>query len=120
MISHEYLIIIFQILKWIFIRKPTPLKIKTMENFYTAYTKVLENKTYYFVKKYLIFPEFKDLSPVLESYGMHSDFNKACSIAGIFDSGIKQQLLNEAQATIQQAKVIDFNTGNFSGKSATS
>ena len=91
-----------------------------MENFYTSYTKVIENKTYYFVKKYLIFPEFKDVSPVLESYGMHTDFNKACSIASIHDPNIRQQLLNEAEGTIQQAKVIDFNTGNFSGKSATS
>lgn len=91
-----------------------------MENFYTAYTKVIENKTYYFVKKYMIFPEFKDVSPALESYGMHTDFNKACSIASINDPKIREQLLNEAEGTIQQAKVIDLNTLNFSGKSATS
>ena len=91
-----------------------------MENFYTAYTKVIENKTYYFVKKYLIFPEFKDVAPVMESYGMHTDFNKACSIASVNDPKIREQLLNEAEGTIQQAKVIDLNTVNFSGKSATS
>jgi hypothetical protein len=90
-----------------------------MENFYTAYTKVIENKTYYFVKKYLAFPEFKDVSPVLESYGMHLDFNKACSIASVNDPKIREQLLREAEGTIQQAKVIDLNTANFSGKSAT-
>jgi hypothetical protein len=91
-----------------------------MENFYTAYTKTIENKTFYFVKKYLIFPEFKDVAPVLESYGMHSDFNKACSIAGIYDPKIREQLLNEAESTIQHAKVIDLNSTNFSGKSASS
>ncbi|MEP7143684.1 MAG: hypothetical protein ABI707_12470 [Ferruginibacter sp.] len=91
-----------------------------MENFYTAYTKVIENKTYYFVKKFLIFPEFKDVSPVLENYGMHIDFNKACGIAQINDPKIREQLLNEAEGSIQQAKVIDLNTANFSGKSATS
>ena len=91
-----------------------------MENFYTAYTKVIENKTYYFVKKFLIFPEFKDVAPVLESYGMHTDFNKACSIASIHDPKIKEQLLSEAEGTVQQAKVIDLNSANFSGKSATS
>ena len=90
-----------------------------MENFYNAYTKVIENKTYYFVKKYLIFPEFKDVAPVLESYGMHTDFNKACSIAAVNDPKIREQLLNEAEGTIQQAKVIDLNT-SFSGKTATS
>ncbi|MEO7768255.1 MAG: hypothetical protein ABIS01_12545 [Ferruginibacter sp.] len=91
-----------------------------MENFYTAYTKIIENQTYYFVKKFLAFPEFKDVAPVLESYGMHTDFNKACGIAMINDPGIKAQLLNEANSTLQQAKVIDLNTINFSGKSATS
>jgi len=91
-----------------------------MENFYTSYTKVIENKTYYFVKKYLIFPEFKDVAPVLESYGMHTDFNKACNIASIHDPKIREQLLNEAEGTIQQAKVIELNTANFSGKTATS
>ena len=91
-----------------------------MENFYSSYTKIIENKTYFFVKKYLIFPEYKDLSPVMESYGMHVDFNKACSIAGINDPILKQQLLFEAQGTMQQAKVIDFNPSNFTSKSATS
>ncbi len=91
-----------------------------MENFYTSYTKVIENKTYYFVKKFLIFPEFKDVAPVMESYGMHTDFKKACGIASIHDPKIREQLLNEAEGTIQQAKVIDLNSSNFSGKSATS
>jgi hypothetical protein len=90
-----------------------------MENFYTAYTKVVEGKTYYFVKKFLRFPEIKDLAPVLESYGMHTDFEKACAIAGVSDLKIKEQLLAEAQATIPQAKVIDLNS-NFSSKSASS
>lgn len=91
-----------------------------MEIFYTAYTKLIENKTYYFVKKFLIFPEFQDVAPVLESYGMHADFNKACSIASIYDPKIREQLLMEAEGTVQQAKVIDLNTANFAGKSATS
>ena len=88
-----------------------------MENIYTAYTKMIENKTYYFVKKFMAFPEFKNVEPVLESYGMHTDFNKACNIAGINDAHIREQLLNEANGTLQQAKVIDLNAGNFSGKS---
>ena len=89
-----------------------------MENIYTAYTKLVDNKTYYFVKKFLSFPEFKDVAPVLESYGMHTDFNKACNIAGI-DNSVREQLLKEANATLQQAKIIDLNTINFSGKSAS-
>ena len=91
-----------------------------MENFYTAYTKVIDNKTHYFVKKYLAFPELKDVSPVQEGFGMHTDFNKACDIASIFDPNIREQLLNEAEGTIQYAKVIDLNSANYSGKTATS
>lgn len=92
----------------------TSSKIKIMENLYTAYTKVMDNKTYYFVKKYLVFPEFKDVEPMQESFGMHTDFNKACSIAGISDLIIRDRLFNEAMAIVQQAKVIDLNTTNFS------
>ena len=91
-----------------------------MENIYAAYTKVIENKTHYFVKKYLVFPEFKDIPPMQEAFGMHTDFNKACEIAGILDPKIREQLLIEAEGTIQQAKVIDLNTLNYSGKTATS
>ena len=87
-----------------------------MENFYTAYTKVIENKTYYFVKKFMAFPEFEGVEPVLESYAMHADFEKACSIAGISDPLVKTRLLKEANETLQVAKVIDFNSSNFSGQ----
>jgi len=88
-----------------------------MENLYTAYIKVMDNKTYYFVKKYLVFPEFKDVEPMQESFGMHADFNKACNIAGINDPIIREQLFNEAKSTVHHAKVIDLNTPVFLEKS---
>jgi hypothetical protein len=90
-----------------------------MENIYTTYTKVIENKTYYFVKKFLAFPEFKDVPPMQEAFGMHTDFNKACEIAGVHDLKIREQLLEEANSTVQHAKVIELNTLNFAGKSAS-
>jgi len=88
-----------------------------METFYTAYTKLLDYKTYYFVKKFTAFPEFKDVSPVLESYGMHTDFDKACSIAGLTDPAIKEQLLQQAEENTQRAKVVELGNNNFSSKS---
>lgn len=91
-----------------------------MENFYTAYTKIIDNKTHYFIKKFTTFPELTNVAPVLESYGMHTDFNKACGIAGVNDPNIREQLRREAEATIQQAKVIDLNSAGFSSKSASS
>ena len=91
-----------------------------MENTYTAYTKIVENKTYYFVKKFLTFSEFYGVAPLMESFGMHEDFNKACDIAAVNDPIIREQLLSEALGTIQQAKVIDLNALNYAGKTATS
>jgi hypothetical protein len=88
-----------------------------METFYTAYTKLLDYKVYYFVKKYSAFPEFKNVSPILETYGMHTDFNKACSIAGVTDQAIKEQLLKQAEENTQRAKVFEMNNPSFSGKS---
>ena len=90
-----------------------------MENIYTAYTKVIENKTYFFVKKYLAFPELKDVPPMQEAFGMHTDFNKACEIAGIQDPKIREQLLSEAEGAVPQAKVIELKNVNFSGKSTS-
>lgn len=80
-----------------------------MENFYTAYTKAIQGVTFYFVKKYLTFPEYKDVPDVLESYGMHTDFDKACEIAKIDDKIIKEQLLINLQNDPNQAKVIHIN-----------
>ena len=81
-----------------------------MEAKYTAYTKVLENKTYYFVKKFTIFPEMESIPPILEAYGMHTNFDKACTIALLTDTAIKKQLLNEIEGDNQLAKVVNLNS----------
>lgn len=88
-----------------------------METFYTAYTKLLDYKIYYFIKKYTAFPELKDVSPILESYGMHTSFDKACSIAGVTDVIIKEQLLQQAEEKVPRAKIIELSNATFSGKS---
>ena len=80
-----------------------------MENFYTAYTKVVQNTTFYFVKKYVTFPEYKGVPGVLESYGMHSDFNRACQIAQINDKEIRTNLLTDLENDPNTARVIHMN-----------
>jgi hypothetical protein len=80
-----------------------------MENFYTAYTKVVQDTTFYFVKKYVTFPEYKDLPGILESYGMHTDFNRACQIALIDDKEVRNYLLADLQNNPNSAKVIHMN-----------
>ena len=88
-----------------------------MENFYTSYTKTVQGKTYYFVKKFLTFPEFNNVPNVLVGYGMHTDFDKACNIAMIQDTNIKLQLLNSMTGAVEKAKVIEMMPVNFESKS---
>ena len=77
-----------------------------MENFYTAYKKTIDGVTFYFVKKYQTFPEYKNVSSILENYGMHTDFKKACQIAMISSKTIQQQLLDKMENNSAQIKVI--------------
>ena len=89
-----------------------------MENIYKSYTKTVQGKTYYFVKKFLSFPEFNNVPDVLVGYGMHTDFDKACGIAMIQDENIKLQLLNNMANPVDTAKVIDMLPVKFDNKSA--
>ncbi|MEO6253371.1 MAG: hypothetical protein ABIO79_08710 [Ferruginibacter sp.] len=66
-----------------------------MEHFYTVHTKIIDDKTYYFVKKIMSLPEFKGLPDVVVGYGMHNIFEKACNIAGLHDKATRQQLLQQ-------------------------
>ncbi|MDQ6845795.1 MAG: hypothetical protein M3Z92_15870 [Bacteroidota bacterium] len=68
-----------------------------MENFYSAYVRTVNGDAFYFVKKYQLFPELKDVPPILDSYAMHTNFEKACKIAMIFDKAIQKQLMTELQ-----------------------
>ncbi len=90
-----------------------------METVYTAYTKLLDFKVYYFIKQFSAFPEFKNVSPVLDKYGMHTDFDKACSIAGVTDAAIKARLFKEAEATMHRAKIVDLITNTAVANVAT-
>lgn len=89
-----------------------------MENVYTSYSRKIDVTTYFFVKKFLVFPDLKSIPPILEGYGMHVDFNQACTIAGIKDADIKKQLFTEMETGQKQAKVIDLNDMGLNQKSA--
>lgn len=91
-----------------------------MKYSYETYFKMIENRKYYFVKRYLQFKEFGDnLCDVLEGYGMHSDFNKACVIAGIKDQSLQQQLFAQMEAKLSEIKVIEMNQPSTLFKSIT-
>ncbi len=38
-----------------------------MENIYSAYVRTVNGDAFYFVKKYQVFPEYKDVPPILDS-----------------------------------------------------
>lgn len=78
-----------------------------METNFTCYTKKVQGEVFYFVKKFLVLPEFSNVPPVMEAFGMHTDFDKACAIAQLTDASIKKQLLEEVESGLKQAKVID-------------
>lgn len=80
-----------------------------MENYYKSYIKVVQNTTFYFVKKYITFPEYKDVPEILESYGMHPNFERACDIAGVQDGEIRKHLLEDIQSDESSAKIIHMN-----------
>ena len=77
-----------------------------MKHVYTAHTKVVNNVTFFFVKKYTVFPEYADCPKVLDAMGMHRDFYRACNIAEIEDTEIINRLLDDLHIMPESAKVI--------------
>ncbi len=77
-----------------------------MENIYKAYTKEINDKTFYFVKKFSTYPEYENSPQVLDAMGMHKDFFKACKIAKIEDEAIIRTLMNELHIIPDSARII--------------
>ena len=77
-----------------------------MKNFYTAYAKTIDGTLFFFVKSFKTFSEYKNVPPILETYGMHTKFDKACKIAMIEDREIQQQLLNEVETDIASSNML--------------
>lgn len=78
-----------------------------MEYVYHVHTKLIQDKTYYFVKKIMTLPELKGMAEIVIGYGMHIDFEKACNIAGIDNSATRKKLLLDLEQQQQlQKKVV--------------
>lgn len=77
-----------------------------MENIYNAYTKEINGKTFYFVKKFSAFSEYPNFPNVLESMGMHTDFYKACNIAKVDDEIAINNLMSELHIIPESARII--------------
>ena len=77
-----------------------------MKTIYTAYAKAINGTTFYFVKSFKSFPEYQDIAPLLETYGMHTNFECACQIAEIYDKETQQELLNKLESDIASYNVL--------------
>ena|SRR5665647_186526 len=77
-----------------------------MENIYKAYTKEINRKTFYFVKKFSAFSEYENCPTVLDGMGMHTNFYKACNIAHVYDDLAVNKLMNELHIIPESARVI--------------
>ena len=77
-----------------------------MTKFYTAYAKAIDGTTFYFAKSFLTFPEYKNVAPILQTYGMHTSFEQACNIAEIYDKEVQQKLLNEMEKNTASSEVL--------------
>ena len=81
-----------------------------MKTFYTAYARPINGTTFYFVKSFRTFPELDNVPPILNGYGMHTQFDKACEIAELYDKETQLHLLHKID-TADAARVIPINNG---------
>lgn len=80
-----------------------------MNHIYISYSKLIEGKKHYFVKKFLRLTGCENVSDILEGYGMHTDFNKACIIAGIKEHETRRRIFESMSENEPLAKLINLN-----------
>jgi hypothetical protein len=81
-------------------------KQEVMEKIYETYTKQINGKTFYFVKKFSVFTEYENCPKILDSMGMHTDFYKACDLAKIYDESTVNKLMDDLHIMPDSARVI--------------
>ncbi len=68
-----------------------------MKHIYSVHTKLIEGREHFFVKKIMTIPELGEKANVVVGYGMHTDFDKACGIAGVEDSEERKKLRSQLE-----------------------
>lgn len=76
------------------------------KSIYTAYTRLINGQTYYFVKKYDTFEGVRNIPPVLDSMGMHRNFLKACEFANVEKEEDIMNLMDQLDLTYYDGKII--------------
>lgn len=83
-----------------------------MEKIYKAYQRKVNNEVLYFVKEYYSFPDLSDSAVILENYGMHANFFKACKIAQIRDKQVIRSLHQQFEPEKHEGKIVSIETEN--------
>lgn len=86
--------------------------LQQLETDYQSYTKEINGEVFYFVKKFILFTGFDNVSPLLTGYGMNRNFEKACHIAGVTEKAIQQKI----RPDLPTAKIVDFKNYSFKGR----
>ncbi|MCO6497120.1 MAG: hypothetical protein J5I50_05605 [Chitinophagaceae bacterium] len=73
---------------------------------YVASVREINDQAHYVIKKYSYFPEFPEVPEVLDSMGMHQDFLKACSLAGVEDEQVIDDLMAALGLRKESGKVV--------------
>ena len=81
-----------------------------MNYIYESYFKTIKGEKHFFVKNYLRLDGIGEVSDIMEGYGMHTDFKKACLIAGIKEVHLQQKIFDSMEANLAEAKIINLNS----------
>lgn len=77
-----------------------------MEHVYTVHQKEINGVPTYFVKKFLTFPDQQGIPDIRDGFGMHRDFDIACTLAGVECNSIKSALRQQIDDVPVEGKVI--------------
>jgi hypothetical protein len=81
-----------------------------MKDYYKAYIRAIDNVPHFFVKHLI---EYGGSEPLVEGFGMHTNFEKACSIAGLHDAVVMKEIYPVPLQT-NETKVVDIQS--YKGK----
>lgn len=73
---------------------------------YRSYVRVVNGRSFYFVKKYETYADTQGVPPILISMGMHKDFLKACELAGVENEDTVHALMAELSLTVVDGKAV--------------
>lgn len=73
---------------------------------YRAYTRVINERTHYFVKKYEAYSDVPGISPILIGLGMNVDFLKACELARVESDVAVQKMMDALQLTNVSGRIL--------------